>query len=202
MEFKISKKRLSKILKSYTNPVLVFSNKPLKNKKIITVYTIKEAKKYLQQSKNVNFVSEKISYYFSLLSLFSIKDIRIIKKNKSKIKKINFLTYDQMEILQLYFETIYNNELQYLKRKNISLILNQKKENYLISSFEKISSLDSVQISHSSLIFKGNISKKKINEILEKCGTNCKKVKVRPNFLKIKVSSPFKVFSLFIRSYL
>ncbi len=199
LESKISKRKLFKILKNYSNPVLIFSDKPLKSRKIKTIYTKEEAKKYLEEKKNVNLVGE-ITTYFTILSLFSIKNIRIIKKVK-KIRKINFLTYDQMEILQLYFESIYNYELQYLKSKKITLILNQS-ETYLITSFDKISFVDTVECTFSSVIFKGHLSKNKINEILEKINVNAKKVKIRPNLLKIKVSNPLKTFHFLVRSYL
>ena len=196
IESKISKRKLQCLLKQY-DKVLIFSE--FKIKGISYTNKVCDLKTLLKTYQYVNLVSQNFSDYIKILKEFNIKEIRVIKKSK-KIKKIEFLTYDQMEMLQLYFEFLNNKELQYAKSKNISLIMDYKYTIYSVSSFEKNKVINTIVRKKNELIFYGDNNIENITNILVRCKRIVKKIRIKEDSFKIKISKNKTLFLSFLRS--
>lgn len=196
IEGKISKRKLQWLLKQY-NKVLICSEYRVRG--INHTNNISNLKNLLETYQYVNFVSYDVLDYTRILKEFDIKEIRIIKKRK-KIRKIEFLTYDQMEILQLYFDFLNNQELQYAKSKKNNLIIDYKSCIYVVSSFEINSTINTIIRRKKCLLFYGNTDIENIINILIKCKRIVKKIKIKNDYFEIKIPKNNNLFLSFTRS--
>lgn len=154
LEEKIKKRKLSKIVSKFDNLMIIVSEYDINVKGYVKCNSINKSIALLEQGNKINFVFKSFSAYLKLIDLISIEKLIVFKKKKKRTKKIEFLTFNQLESLQLYFDYIDNQEIDIVKRKKGIIVICLKRRVYIVKKWKNIQYIDFIKVKKRKILLK------------------------------------------------